>query len=78
MAGGVTAYAGVLGGRAHSEEALSQIQEVIAMVVDLYQEKGWPLPAEIHTTEALPLTAVIPVAVAEHKFRRVPKTALRQ
>lgn len=60
------------------EQALGEIHEVIAMVVDVYQEKGWPLPEEVQTTEALPLTAVIPVAVSEHKFRRVADRAHRR
>ncbi len=56
-------------------EAISEIQEVIAMMIDIYQEDGKPLPQEISTQEALPLKATIPVAVSEHKFRRISKSA---
>ncbi|MSQ15905.1 MAG: type II toxin-antitoxin system HicB family antitoxin [Dehalococcoidia bacterium] len=56
-------------------EAISEIQEVIAMMIDIYEEKGSPLPQEISTKADLPLKATIPVAVTEHKFRRVSKPA---
>ena len=56
------------------EEAISEIQEVIAMTIDIYQEKEWPLPKEVLLSEALPLKAFIPVAIDEHKFRRVRKS----
>ncbi len=60
------------------EEALSEIQEVIAMVIDAYQEESWPLPKEVTTTDILPLQAIMPVAVGEHKFRRVNEHAKRK
>ena len=57
------------------EEALSDIQEVIAMAIDDYQEDGWTLPEEVIATDALPLRAVVPIVISEYKFRRVSKTA---
>ena len=59
------------------EEALAQIQEVAAMVLDLYQEKGWPLPKELTASKTGPVHAVIPVQVKgvghSEKSRATPR-----
>ncbi len=61
------------------EEALGDIQEVIAMVIDLYQEEGWELPATIKKAEGAPARASLPVIIEEHPFRRIPvKTRTRK
>jgi predicted RNase H-like HicB family nuclease len=60
------------------EQALAEIHEVIAMVLDLYQEQDWSLPKEVVTTDTLPLHASIPVAPGETKFRRVSKLTVTQ
>jgi len=61
------------------EQALAEIHEVIAMVLDVYQEEGWAFPKEVTITDALLLSASIPVAPSEIKFRRVSKlTAARK
>jgi len=52
-------------------EALYQIHEVIAMLIDILQEEGRPLPPEVQVRETLPLLATIPVALEEIEFCRV-------
>ena len=54
------------------EQALAEIHEVIAMMIDIYQEDGLPLPTEISPQEQLPATTMVPVVLFEHKFRRIP------
>ena len=60
------------------EEGLSDVQEVIAMTIDIYQEKEWALPEEVLSSDTLPLKAFVPVAINEHKFRRVSKIVKRK
>jgi len=52
-------------------QALAEIQEVIAMAVDDYSEQGWELPSSVAILEAEPTRAVLPVIAAEHPFERV-------
>lgn len=52
-------------------EGLSQIYEGIAMILDLEQEKGRPLPQEVKVSRALPLDASIPVFPDEVEFYNV-------
>jgi predicted RNase H-like HicB family nuclease len=60
------------------EEALSQIQEVLAMVLDLYEERGREVPTQVTRPGTLPLKAAIPVALGETTFRRVEKDRARR
>ena len=60
------------------QEALCQIQEVIAMVLDLYQKRGWVIPRQVTSTDALPLRTTIPLALQETTFRRVPQRPSRR
>ncbi len=53
------------------EQALSEIQEVAAMVIDLYQEEQRSLPPEVRPIVDLPAALSLPVVVAEHSFRRI-------
>lgn len=53
------------------KQGIAQVQEVLAMVVDVYQERGWPLPPTLEPCEDLPRTAILPVLVEEHPFRRI-------
>ena len=59
------------------EQALADIHEVIAMVLDVYKEQGRPLPPELSGGDALPITISIPVCPTEHKFRRFPLHAAK-
>ena len=47
-------------------EALSEIQEVIAMVIDYSNEQGWPLPASVTPLTTEPAVAHLPVILDEH------------
>lgn len=60
------------------ERALSEIQEIAAMTIDLYIEEGRPLPTGIVGVEELPARATVPVVIAEHHFTRMgPKNRAR-
>ncbi len=48
------------------EQGLSEIQEVIAMTLELYKREGWEIPQEITLGDELPTTAVIPVVLEEY------------
>jgi len=52
-------------------EALYEVHEVIAMLLDLDQREGRPLPEDIEKSSRLPLYASIPVAPDEIEFYRV-------
>lgn len=54
------------------EKALAEIHEVIAMVVDVYKEKGWPLPETVKKCDQLPITMTLAVCPTEHEFHRDP------
>lgn len=51
-------------------EAIADIQEVIAMVVDYENEQGWQLPGSVTALEGEPVRAVLPILISEHKFTR--------
>ncbi|MBI2911684.1 MAG: type II toxin-antitoxin system HicB family antitoxin [Chloroflexi bacterium] len=55
------------------EQALSEIQEVAAMVIDLYQEEQRSFPPEVREIAELPALLTLPVVVAEHSFRRITR-----
>ena len=57
------------------EEAITEINEVIAMVLDVYRERSWSLPEEVIATPAPPLHATIPVASGEGAPRRRSKAS---
>ncbi|HLE81267.1 MAG TPA: type II toxin-antitoxin system HicB family antitoxin [Dehalococcoidia bacterium] len=57
------------------EQALAEIHEVIAMMLDIYAEDGRPLPPKVTASDKLPLTTTVPVVLSEHKFRRFPAGA---
>lgn len=60
------------------EQALSELQAVIAMAVDDYEEHEWPLPASVKQLSEEPTEAVIPVVVGEHRIIRYkPRTKRR-
>ena len=54
------------------EGALAEIHEAIAMMIDVRQEEGLPLPADIFSADALPIATTVPVCPSEHHFRRFP------
>src|SRR5205823_5398307 len=54
-------------------QAIAEIQEVIAMVVDDSNEQGWQLPGSVTALETKPERAVLPVLLSEHRFTR-PKS----
>jgi predicted RNase H-like HicB family nuclease len=56
--------------------ALSEIQEVIAMTIDVIEEEGGKLPKTIRPRDVAPETASLPVIVREHHFSR-PKPPKR-
>ena len=47
-------------------QALSEIQEVIAMVIDYSNEQGWPLPSSVTPSTTEPTIAHLPVVLSEH------------
>lgn len=47
-------------------QALSEIQEVIAMVIDYSTDQGWPLPSSVTPLTTEPTTAYLPVILGEH------------
>ncbi len=47
-------------------QALSEIQEVIAMVIDYSNEQGWPLPSSVAPLATEPVVAQLPVILSEH------------
>ena len=51
-------------------QAIADIQEGIAMVLDEYEQKGWELPDAVAPLKDEPTTAVVPVLVGEHSFVR--------
>ena len=52
-------------------QALYEVHEVIAMLLDVNQEEGRPLPEEVKVSRSLPLYASIPVAPDEIEFYSV-------
>lgn len=57
------------------KQALAEIHEVIAMMLDIYAEDGRPMPPKVTASDKLPLTTTVPVVLSEHKFRRFPARA---
>jgi len=56
--------------------ALSDIQEVIAMSIDVVTEAGTPLPKTVKARVEAPESASLPVLVHDHRFSR-PKARKR-
>ena len=52
-------------------QALYEVHEVIAMLLDVNQEEGRPLPEEVKVSRTLPLYASIPVFPDEVEFYNV-------
>ena len=48
-------------------QALAEIQEVIAMVIDHSIEQGWPLPPSVTPLATEPVVAQLPVILSEHR-----------
>jgi predicted RNase H-like HicB family nuclease len=48
-------------------QALAEIQEVIAMVIDLSNEEGWSLPSSVTTLTDEPVAALLPIVLNEHR-----------
>jgi len=59
-------------------EAISDLQEVVAMFLDLDEEEGLERTAVIETELEEPLRASIPVVIEEHSFRRLTRTSKAQ
>ena len=51
-------------------QALTDIQEVAAMMLDLYLEQGKILPSAQRVDEGILVTTKVPIIIEEHKFRR--------
>jgi predicted RNase H-like HicB family nuclease len=51
-------------------QALTDIQSVVAMYIDLYDEEDRALPNSVRPLKEGPLEAALPVVVGEHRFRR--------
>ena len=51
-------------------QAITDIQEVVAMAVDDATEQGWELPTSVNSLSDEPLRGVLPVSVGEHRFVR--------
>lgn len=47
-------------------QALAEIQEVIAMVIDYSNDQGWPLPSTVTALTTEPSIAQLPVILSEH------------
>jgi predicted RNase H-like HicB family nuclease len=60
------------------ESVLAQMPQVIAMVIDLYLEKGWSIPEEVSGVDTLPLHASLAVAIDEHEFHRPSKALAKR
>jgi predicted RNase H-like HicB family nuclease len=54
------------------EQALHEIQNVIAMFIDVYREDARPLPPSVSQAPGEPYTAYLPIALDEQVFRKVP------
>lgn len=52
------------------EQAIADIQEVIAMAVDDSNENGWALPPTVSPLTEGPVRATLPVAISEFGFAR--------
>ena len=52
------------------KQALADIHEGIAMMLDALKEEGAPLPSDIVASDNLPVTTTVLVAPSEHTFRR--------
>lgn len=57
-------------------QALSEIQEVAAMLLDLAAEAEKPLPDSVTQSEQ-GLTATLPIVVGEHNFKRIARSTSR-
>ena len=55
------------------EQALGDIQNVIAMFVDIFEEDGQALPPSVSLASGEKHKAVLPVALEEQVFRKFPK-----
>lgn len=54
------------------EQALSEIQEVIAMCLDIALEEGEELPAPVKQTgDDLPIVIALPIVLQEYRFKRL-------
>ena len=58
-------------------QALAEIQEGAAMVLDEYEERGWDLPSSVAPLGQQPGTALLPVLINEHLFARAQSRAPR-
>lgn len=54
------------------EQALGDIQNVIAMFIDIYEEDGEPLPPSVSPAPGEMYKASLPVALEEQVFRKAP------
>jgi predicted RNase H-like HicB family nuclease len=52
------------------DRALFEIQEVIAMAIDEYLERGWPLPPAVTLLTDEPTGAELPIVLGEHRILR--------
>ena len=50
------------------EDGFSEIQEVIALAISYYEERGWPLPPSVSVREGQPGVASLSIVMDEHKF----------
>ena len=50
------------------DEAISAIQEGIAMALDEWEERGWELPSSVMRLEQDPERALLPILIGEHRF----------
>lgn len=55
------------------EEAISQIQEAIAMAIDIDTKHGKSLPPEITQSDSLPIKTHLPIKPSEFTFKRFYK-----
>ena len=57
-------------------QALDEIQEVAAMVIDLVEENNEELPSSVSVSKEMAFEARIPLVFGEHHFvRRTPRRA---
>jgi predicted RNase H-like HicB family nuclease len=47
-------------------QTLSEIQEIIAMVISYANEQGWPLPSSVTPLTTEPGVAQLPIILSEH------------
>lgn len=54
------------------EQALGEIQNVVAMFIDIYKEDGKALPGSVEPAIGQKYEASLPVALDEQVFRKIP------